>query len=395
MGHATPGSPSQYSLAVILTTNIDLDISNTWRDDVARAPNVEDGVLDAADIHRAAAKETLIPIVLGHEVGHCLNIHANCNHLNCIMNYNLSPAFFSDGSFLLIEKEKNPEFEKLKNDPNFNLNHPKFKTTPEIRYKRDTEGNWITSKVPKLSNAHILNLAVTGQPGSHNNVEDCYFEISFVNTADQSSSSSSSYSLVSSDGVYTASTGDSHTANLSAPSGWTSIYWYLKSPSESGLGTSQSSVSDSTGNSTTASYTYMFPSGTSGDYVLTAYTTLSDNTVVQPSYTVSVSMSINVLSTPGATLACDITPPVPRDTGFTVTLTAVGPFRSASFYQQGPGSDSETFSGSEGFYGYPESGTTITHQLSFSGSQGAWNVRVEITPVTGNAYSVTFTIPTR
>ena len=96
--------------------------------------------------------------------------------------------------------------------------------------------------------------------------------------------------IVSSDGVYTATAGDSHTANLSVPSGWTSIYWYLKAPSESGLGTSQSSVSDSTGNSSTASYTYSFPSGVSGDYVLTAYTTLSDSTIVQPSYTVSVSL---------------------------------------------------------------------------------------------------------
>ena len=107
-------------------------------------------------------------------------------------------------------------------------------------------------------------------------------------------------------GVYTAFAGGSHTANVSVPSGWTSIYWYLKSPSESGLGTSQSSVSNSTGNSTTASYTYSFPSGVSGDYVLTAYTTLSDNTVVQPSYTVTVSLPTS--STPPTTPTP--TPPV-------------------------------------------------------------------------------------
>ena len=101
---------------------------------------------------------------------------------------------------------------------------------------------------------------------------------------------SASPSLVSSDGVYTAEAGGSHTADLSVPSGWTQIYWYLKSPSESDYGTSQSSVSDSTGNSTSASYTYSFPSGVSGDYVLTAYVYSSDGTIVQPSYTVSVSL---------------------------------------------------------------------------------------------------------
>ena len=75
----------------------------------------------------------------------------------------------------------------------------------------------------------------------------------------------------SEDDVYTALAGGNHTVNLSVPSGWTQIYWYMKSPSESGYGTSQSSVSDSTGSSTSASYTYSFPEGVSGDYVLTAY----------------------------------------------------------------------------------------------------------------------------
>ncbi len=215
LGHATPGSPSQYSLAVILTTNIDVDLENTWRDDVLSAENVTEELKNAKAKHITAAKETLISIVIGHEVGHCLNIQTNCNHLNCIMNYDLSLVFFSDGSFLLIEKEKNPEFEKLKTLPNFNVHHPKFKTTPEFRYKKDTNGHLITSTVPKLSNAHLLNLAVTGQPGSHNNVDDSYFEIGFVNTANQSSSSDTSSdtspalsnSLVSSDGIYTATSG--------------------------------------------------------------------------------------------------------------------------------------------------------------------------------------------
>ena len=77
--------------------------------------------------------------------------------------------------------------------------------------------------------------------------------------------------------------------NVSLPTGYTLLYWYIKAPGESGYGTSVSSVSDSTGNSTTASYTYSLPSGASGDYVLTAYAYLSDSTIVEPSYTVSVS----------------------------------------------------------------------------------------------------------
>ena len=101
--------------------------------------------------------------------------------------------------------------------------------------------------------------------------------------------STSTATLTSSDGSNTATAGSSFTVNVSVSSGWTSIYWYMKSPSQSGIGTSVSNVSDSTGNSTTGSYTYSFPSGASGDYVLTAYITLSDFTIVQPSCTVSVS----------------------------------------------------------------------------------------------------------
>lgn len=95
--------------------------------------------------------------------------------------------------------------------------------------------------------------------------------------------------LTSSDGSSTATAGSSFTVNVSLPTGYTLLYWYIKAPGESGYGTSVSSVSDSTGNSTTASYTYSLPSGASGDYVLTAYAYLSDSTIAEPTYTVSVS----------------------------------------------------------------------------------------------------------
>ncbi len=153
-----------------------------------------------------------------------------------------------------------------------------------------------------------------------------------------STSSTLSNSLVSSDGVYTAEAGDSHTASLSVPLGWTSIYWYLKSPSESGLGTSQSSVSDSPGNSTTASYTYSFPSGVSGDYVLTAYTTLSDNTVVQPSYTVSVSLPVPIVFIPSLSLRYNSSTSV-----VSMTATANQPIYGADLYVRSPGDTSNKY----------------------------------------------------
>ena len=107
------------------------------------------------------------------------------------------------------------------------------------------------------------------------------------NASSHPGGSQPSASLSPSNNSYTATAGGTHTATLSVPSGWREIYWYLKSPSQSGLGTSVSNVSGN-GSSTTALHTYSFPSGATGDYVLTAYTTMSDNSVVQPSYTVTV-----------------------------------------------------------------------------------------------------------
>lgn len=97
----------------------------------------------------------------------------------------------------------------------------------------------------------------------------------------------SSATLSPSNNSYVVSAGGTHTATLSVPSGYREIYWYLKSPSQSGLGTSVSNVLGNS-SSSTASHTYSFPRGMSGDYVLTAYITLSDNTIAQPSYTVTV-----------------------------------------------------------------------------------------------------------
>jgi len=98
----------------------------------------------------------------------------------------------------------------------------------------------------------------------------------------------SSASLSPSNGSYTASAGDTHTASVSVPSGFSSVYWYVASPSDTGLGTNVE-TDTGTGSTTSATLSYTFSSSASGDYVITAYTYLSDNSVVEPSYTVTVS----------------------------------------------------------------------------------------------------------
>ena len=124
-------------------------------------------------------------------------------------------------------------------------------------------------------------------PDKSPNCNSCIDGSSNCPNASNHSSSSAAASLSPSDSNYAASAGSTHTASLSLPSVYSSIYWYVKSPSESGLGTSVQYVSGD-GSSTSATFSYTFPSDASGDYVITAYTYLSDWSVVQPSYTVTV-----------------------------------------------------------------------------------------------------------
>ncbi len=175
-------------------------------------------------------------------------------------------------------------------------------------------------------------------------------------------------------------------------SGWTSIYWYLKSPSESGLGTSQ--FYDGTGASTTASYTYSFPSGVSGDYVLTAYTYLSDNTIVQPSYTVSVSLpsssttTTTTSTTASGTLVAD-TSSLPANGVFLLRLTSTVSFSSVKWYTFSPGNADESWVGTQNF-SPTVSETTYTPYIG--NDAGDYNIRAEITPTTGAVFNVNCTV---
>ncbi|MDE0483763.1 MAG: hypothetical protein OXI67_14370, partial [Candidatus Poribacteria bacterium] len=97
----------------------------------------------------------------------------------------------------------------------------------------------------------------------------------------------SSASLSPSGGSYTASAGSTHTANVSVPSGYQYVYWYIAGPGIDGLGLLKETDSGY-GSSTSADFSWSIPSYTSGSHVITAYIYLSDNSIVQPSYTLSV-----------------------------------------------------------------------------------------------------------
>ena len=117
------------------------------------------------------------------------------------------------------------------------------------------------------------------------------------------STSTLSYTLTSSDGSYTAEAGTGHEANFTTNQAYSSVYWYVRSPSGSGLGTGVDTDYGDSSTTKTAQLSYSFPTGVAGDYVITAYVYGSDNSVYQTSYTVSVSLPTTTPAAPAAPAA--------------------------------------------------------------------------------------------
>ncbi len=126
-----------------------------------------------------------------------------------------------------------------------------------------------------------------------------------------------SYSLVSSDGVYTAEAGDSHTANYSMNSPYSVVYWYVTTPA--GIG-SNVDTENGDGSKTNSSLNYTFPSGVSGEYRIAAI--VYDNngtTAYEPSYTVTVSLPTTTeTTTPAAPVVVPIWSDIPDPYNLTV-----------------------------------------------------------------------------
>ncbi len=111
-------------------------------------------------------------------------------------------------------------------------------------------------------------------------------------------------------GSSSASAGGSVTIGLSTTTAFSSVYWYVAGPGESGLG---SHIETDTGSSssTTESFTYTFASdATEGDWTITAYIyNYSDSSTYETSYTVNVSgsrytVSDNTPNCPDCTSDC-------------------------------------------------------------------------------------------
>ncbi len=157
-------------------------------------------------------------------------------------------------------------------------------------------------------------------------------------TPDPSPAPDPLYSLSSSDGSYTAEAGTGHEANFTTDQAYSSVYWYVKSPSESGLGTNVDTDYGDSSTTTTAQLSYSFPSGVSGDYVITAYVYGGDNSTYQTSYTVTVSLPSSSTSTASP----------PSSSTSTASPASVSP-ASGSYYATPGHSHTANFSASSAY----------------------------------------------
>lgn len=149
---------------------------------------------------------------------------------------------------------------------------------------------------------------------------------------DDKKSGNAQRTLSPANGSYTAEAGDSHTANFTAPSAYSSVYWYVKTPSDtSAYGTTQE-IDVGNGSTTTADFTYTFPSGVSGDYQIMAYVYGGDNTVYEEKYTVSVSApSSSTTTTSTSTTPSSSTTTTTTTTTTTPASTVTTPSSPTSF----------------------------------------------------------------
>ena len=111
--------------------------------------------------------------------------------------------------------------------------------------------------------------------------------------------------LTPSDDVYTSTAGDSHTSNFTAPSPYTSVQWYVKSPMDTSDRGTLVETDTGDGSATTASLSYTFATdAATGTYIITAYVTTSSG-VYEVSYTVTLSTVPGAPAVSSATLSGD------------------------------------------------------------------------------------------
>ena len=197
--------------------------------------------------------------------------------------------------------------------------------------------------------------------------------------------------LSPSGGSYTASAGDTHTANFSTDTAYSSVYWYVKAPSDTSTYGKTIEIDKGDGSATTADFTYTFPSGVSGDYKITAYVYPGTGSVYEDSYTVSVSTSSTT------TLTYSLSPSGGSYTAtagdmHTANFSTSSPYSSVYWYIKTP--DDTSYYGTNQQIDYGDgSKTTASYTYQFpSGTARTYQFIAYVYPASGSVYETSYKV---
>lgn len=342
-GDVATGSPSYSSKILIHKKSIESWVRKTFTNFQVgftdTKGNYTQDFLDAMDV--------VINVTISHELGHCLAL-PHCNHAGCVMR---------DGK---------------KHDYDFN---PKTKD--------------LTHDVTGIDAAHDFAYSATGVVG----LVVSSFYVSAPEAADDDDGADASPTLTPSNGLYTAEAGDSHTANFTTNQAYSRVYWYVKAPGDTSYyGTNVETDSGDGSTTTTAQFSYSFPSGTSGDYQIMAYVYSGDNSIYETSYTVSVSLPTTAFTYTLSPSNSSYT--ATAGDSHTATLSMSAAPSAVDWYVQAPGGYARVLQ-------HKDTSGGLTSQLSYSfpsGVAGDYNISVYGTSAQNGAdmrtsYTVSVSLP--
>ncbi len=395
-------APSKWSLAKIYTKNIENDINAHW-DRFERKKYFTKKAKENAGGHKADAIKVLTEFTISHEVVHGLGVN-HCQHINCIMTElegGMEHNFDSKGGYYQVQMVANPEPKPA--DPK------KARKWKKYIYDRDANGRVIDLRTPYLSPDHWQHLDVTydsATPAVSNvtAVTIGFYDADDDDDADDDQAAAPTtpttltVTLASSDGVYTASAGDLHTAQATASDVYYGVSWFVADPGTTGRGASvEYDVGD--GTATTASLDYTFPSGVSGDYRITAVAYKWSNSAVwdEASYTVTVSLPSSSTSTEASTstrgtLGSSTTTTVSAgNTAWIEYMTQDGTCYNTIIWYVTPPGASETYGAH--IYGYGcVNQAQFSYDIPSDATAGTWTFRLDISLYPDGEYEDTFTI---
>ncbi len=194
--------------------------------------------------------------------------------------------------------------------------------------------------------------------------------------------------LSSGSSLYTATAGGSHTANFVAPSAYSSVYWYVKSPTDTTTYGTNVEIDQGDGSTTTASLSYTFSSSAAaGNWTIMAYVYPGSGSVYELSYTVYVSRPIVVFS-PSFSVGSSSYSAGNTLYG-TVTSSSSDPIYGSHLLVKAP-SDTSAYGMNMGWFPGNSIKTTTSLSLSYSipsdATAGSYQITARVYPWNGDTW---------